>query len=710
MQKTRPNRCAHTADASPLRLPSRSLPALAGLVLFGLLGSSVLAGASLAGSQEIMPIDEVRPGMKGVGRTVFQGDSISEFDLEIVAVLKNSRAKGDIILFRGRDPVLDHAGIIAGMSGSPVYIDGRLVGAVSYAYPYSKDPIGGITPIGEMLDLLDLPAGRPAEEVQDSETQGGGGRAGRPASAISSAAASASAAGGASAAARASAAADGGSAEGFGRAWNQFLGLRPAPAGSGPEDGSAAWSRSDRGGGAPSYGSDRPPDPGAPAPGMEALAVPLSLSGWAAPLQASMVRELRSFGFVSSPVAGGGSGGYGEESADANASAGTGAGAEGSADRGAPFEPGSAIGVSLIRGDANLAAIGTVTYVEGNQVLAFGHPMIQSGPIGLPMTKAWIHTVMPNLEVSYKLGASTRMVGALWEDRRPGVAGAIGEVPNMLPVRITLTSPGSPDRDFNYQVVRHPALTPLFLPWTVANSYLSAGWAQGDATARSEVTIHFNGGRQVRRVEHFSTDSPGTTFGGEITLPASVLLLNPFEVAHLDSVEVNLSYERKNTRAVITSLRSYPSRVAVGDTLRLQVTLEPHRAAPEMRSVEIPIPGGWAGKRLLVTASGSTEAMESDRDRAPDKYSPRSLTELKDLIEEIPNESDLIVRVVSRDPGHLIEGRELPGLPPSLAVAGAERGGRAVVRSTQSSILDERKTETSWILSGRESVEVEVRR
>ena len=120
--------------------------------------SLALALTSLAWCQsniQLFPIADVKPGLKGVGRTIFQGDQIEEFQVEILGVLKNVLApKHDLILARLSGGPLEKTGVIAGMSGSPVYIDGKLVGAVAISFPFSKEPLAGITPIQEMLRVV----------------------------------------------------------------------------------------------------------------------------------------------------------------------------------------------------------------------------------------------------------------------------------------------------------------------------------------------------------------------------------------------------------------------------------------------------------------------------------------------------------------------------------------------------------------------------
>lgn len=111
----------------------------------------------------LFPLSEVRPGLKGVGRTVFEGDKVEEFQVEILGVLKNAIApKHDVIIARLSGARLEKTGVVAGMSGSPVYIDGKLLGAVALSFPFSKEPIAGITPIEDMLQVVPEAAPTPS--------------------------------------------------------------------------------------------------------------------------------------------------------------------------------------------------------------------------------------------------------------------------------------------------------------------------------------------------------------------------------------------------------------------------------------------------------------------------------------------------------------------------------------------------------------------
>jgi hypothetical protein len=118
----------------------------------------LLAAAPASAALSIMPIGNLHAGMHGTGKTVFSGDKIEDFDVEILGILENTGPKQSLILARISGGPLEHTGVMQGMSGSPVYVDGKLIGAVALAFPYSKDPIAGIRPIEEMIRVRSLPS------------------------------------------------------------------------------------------------------------------------------------------------------------------------------------------------------------------------------------------------------------------------------------------------------------------------------------------------------------------------------------------------------------------------------------------------------------------------------------------------------------------------------------------------------------------------
>lgn len=156
----------------PRKVPTRLMPASL-LRRLTLIAGLALALASAGDTRPrptvpILPVSQVRAGMKGYGLTVFSGTRIESFPITVLGVVKNYIGESDLILIRvdGGYPAKHEVGIVAGMSGSPVYIGGRLVGAVSYGWAFSKEPIGGVTPIESMLRELPPSPGETLRGVQ----------------------------------------------------------------------------------------------------------------------------------------------------------------------------------------------------------------------------------------------------------------------------------------------------------------------------------------------------------------------------------------------------------------------------------------------------------------------------------------------------------------------------------------------------------------
>src|SRR5437867_313348 len=118
---------------------------------------------------DIFPLKDVRAGQHGVGRTVFSGTRVEEFQVEVLGVLENLGPRESVILARLSGGPLASTGVMQGMSGSPVYIDGKLVGAVAMAFPFSKEPIAGIRPIADMLNAPEKPASKAQIRLTDTD-------------------------------------------------------------------------------------------------------------------------------------------------------------------------------------------------------------------------------------------------------------------------------------------------------------------------------------------------------------------------------------------------------------------------------------------------------------------------------------------------------------------------------------------------------------
>src|SRR5436309_10632216 len=132
------------------------LALLVGLMCVSVFAQKQTASAGVSADARLFPLEDVKPGMKGIARTVFRGTEPEEFGVEILGVLPGFPApRQSAIIARLTGANAERTGVFGGMSGSPVYIDGRLVGAIAFSFPFSKEPIAGITPIKQMIDIFE---------------------------------------------------------------------------------------------------------------------------------------------------------------------------------------------------------------------------------------------------------------------------------------------------------------------------------------------------------------------------------------------------------------------------------------------------------------------------------------------------------------------------------------------------------------------------
>src|SRR5437667_11967196 len=321
---------------------------------------------------DILPLEQIHAGMHGVAYTVFQGTKPEAMDVEVLGVLKNANGpKGDVILVRLGGAKAEYTGVVAGMSGSPVYLNGKLAGALAFRIgEFSKEPIAGVTPIAEMLEInamdrspvsSSLPARSSTDAPSKTATPG--------VSTLPS--------------------------------QNFANYLRPIEA-------------------------------------------PLVFSGFSEDTVQRFAPRFAAAGIV--PVMGTGS--------------------VSDAKQPEPLEPGSAISAILVRGDMDIAATCTVTYMDAKHLLACGHPLLQFGLVDLPMTKAQVVATVPSPLNAFKIVNATEPVGAFVQDRHTGIMGEFNKQPDMIPV--TLNIHGGPStKKFHYEVLNNAPLSPLAMKATV---------------------------------------------------------------------------------------------------------------------------------------------------------------------------------------------------------------------------------------------------
>lgn len=554
-----------------------------------------------------MPLSQVHKGLHGYGETVFEGTRLERFDVEIVGVLHNIGPGQDLILARVDSPMVRRAGVIAGMSGSPIYIDGKVIGALAYSWQFAKEPIAGITPIDEMLKIAES------------------GQKGLPLLA--------------SAAPR--------------MTGSEFLrALSDQKSGE-------SFERLMRG-----FGSATPASTSTEA---RPIAVPLSMSSFAPDTVSRFARYLDPMGFIA--VASG-------ASSTSTAIRNTGGAKQ--------FAAGDAIGAVLVRGDFNVAATGTVTYVDGDKVYAFGHPFLDMGEVSFPMAKSEIVGVLPSLASSFKFANTGEIVGAFHQDRSNGILGAVGDHADMIPVDLTVEGSG-PVHSYHVEIVRHAQLSPLMLAMATDSVVANAQKAAGERTVMLESEIRLKGiDEPIRLREGWAGAQARQAIPAYLALVGGYVMSNEFRAADIQSVKIHLRHDDnlKTARLLEAAVVMPPSgRIHAGDTVTIRTLLKPYRGEAFQESFDLRIPDDQpAGGAYVLVGSGSLLNQVDFSLVPPD---PRNLEQVLAVLGRLRPSTDLTVGLYSSADGAVTAGVYLPDLPPTMrAVVGSDssNGPQAPVR------------------------------
>lgn len=496
----------------------------------------------------IFPLDQVRRGQHGVAYTVFEGVVPSAVEVEILGVLHNALGPHqDMILGRlgGKDAV--YTGVVAGMSGSPVYIDGKLVGALAFRIgQFSKEPIAGITPIQQMMQVKDLPQG-------------------------------------------------------------------PRP----PADKNAE---------------------------IHPIETPLLFSGFTQQAVDAFKDRFTAQGL--NPVVGLGGGSSMQKQPE-------------------PIEPGSSVSALLVRGDMEIAATCTATYVDKEQLLACGHPITQTGSVSVPMTKAEVIATLPSPLNAFKIVNTTEEVGAFTDDRQTAIRGVFGKKADMVPSTVTFRG-GKDTRVVHFEVVDNPDLTPLLMLTSIYQSIMESNSYAAETTYRVHEQIRFAGVPEVE-LTRFAGPTTGIPAALNATLVAGEPLIqlygNPARRGALRSVSLDIDTLPGRQAVEIESAEREGGAVHAGDTVSLRATLRPYHGPA--RTIDIPVklpstlPDGPV--RLVVSDAATVDHMHD----APSSH--LDMNETVAALNATQRNDRVYVTMLSPEPQARLDGRTLSGVPLSMA-------------------------------------------
>lgn len=526
-----------------------------------------------AAPPEIYPLSKVQRGQTGYGMTTFAGTKPERFTFEVVSVVHNFLPKMDIILVKSDDPKLAVSGFWRGSSGSPLYIDDKLLCAFSYGFSFNKIAMGGCTPIDYMKRDGEAYRRRGAVAI------GNGTKLVTPM-------------------AQAATMAD----------WKKLaptVDVTAAMAALGPAR--KSWLLS-----APL------PDPVArPAPvdGQTlTAAVPLSVSGFSAPSFNALTQMFADSNIV--PVRAGG--------------------ASGTKTDGGPtqFVMGGSIAVELIRGDMAAAAIGTVSLLDGDKVLAFGHPMFQAGEFYAPVSTVNVHTIVPSAQSAFVMGTAMNEIGSLVQDRQSAIMADLGMRTPTIPVAITVTSGTGKHVEtgqFNVDILDSKFLTPQLAGASIMNAIQHYLPDRDHVTARIDSTVRIKGHEPISFVDYmYANDGAGSVMGSVRGLRVLVpLLLNPYAPVKVERVDVKVDLRFEANFGEIKELRLPTADLIAGKRNFVEVRMTTWNGADLIEQVPVDVPKSLAGSivQLEITAGDSAKL-----DAAPPVDLPTLLAAFRRLL------------------------------------------------------------------------------
>ncbi len=613
---------------------------------------AVAHGAEHSGGAEFAFIDEIAPGDRCTGLSVFQGTEIEEFELEILGVVRDVSPGSDLILARAEGELLEKTGIMQGMSGSPVYKNGRLIGAIASAWSFCKEPIAGITPIEEMLRAYDM-----LDEM--SSSMDAPGHAAAPAfDRITG-----------------------------GEVWRSRVAWvsRIAEIGTGDDFERLPWSSAVR-------------IPEAVSSEMSALAEGAEFAPLNAPLFVSghdpnFLNRARGVlsGSSLTPVAGGTSDSW-----------------SGSGEGAVELLPGSSVGVQLVRGDVDMTASGTVTHRDGDRVLAFGHPMFHAGPVELPMVGAFVHAAMPMLSVSYKFTSGTDLIGTFYQDRRRMVAGRLGKAPGMLPLSVTVIAPTGEAREFGFEVLRSPAYASLFSSLAVANAISGVTKSVGPADVTLRIRLVTDEG-EIDYANHFYSEMPAFRSAGELAALMDIVLLNEFERREIERIELKVDIDETRRWAVIERVNADKTVYVPGDVVRINVVLRDWQKGLSERTLELRVPESEQEGQIFLWVGGAQEYHDWESGRLGNGLVPRSYSQLVDLIDRSRSENTVVAQLLSPRSGLSLSGNELRGVPGKAALVMASVAASGATARSEMTVLAQDEFKYNRSVIGIHQIQLTVR-
>lgn len=540
-------------------------------------------------------IDDLKPGQRGEVWTVFRGTEPEPFAVEVTGIIRNALGPGkSLIVCELTDERVQKMGAVAGMSGSPLYIDGKLAGALSYQIQrFETVRYAGFTPVADLAEVRNRVA--------------------------SSSSSSASAVSGLAS-----------------------LDTNRASAGALPSNLSSSYSSS-----LSPASTGSAPLPTATFNG--AAATPLqpafTLTGLSPAVADLFASRFAALGLAATALGG-------STQSGTNTSGVTTAGIENPNSKiQNPLRPGGAVAVALATGDITLAGTGTVSRVDADHITAFGHPMLSLGDVSLPMCAAEIITILPSTMSSVKLANTGPVIGTISQDRLSAISGTLGPGPAMTQVEVNVAPFHSAARTLRFAVIRQQQLTPSIVASGVTQAIMGANDAGLANGFRLRGDITFPGNQKIALQTIYSGPQGFAQGLNEFVQSLAANLQNPYEKTFPDRVTFTVEPLEENPSVVIEQFQLSRAFARAGETIQATLSWRDFQGAAHREITDLKIDPAWSGKRLeVVLAPGRVLDEITGRPRLISASELRSFTAyLAAIADDRPNDGLTLAIVESAD-------------------------------------------------------------
>ncbi|MGH9715864.1 MAG: hypothetical protein ACRD4R_03925 [Candidatus Acidiferrales bacterium] len=600
-----------------------------------------------ADAPPIFPLSDVKPGMGGVMYTIFQGNQIQKVDLQVIGVLRNALGpKQDVILVKLLGAQAAETGVVAGMSGSPVYFDGKLAGALSLKLgAFTKEAIGGVTPIADMLQVAQYPSA--AATAKDAKLSPG--RVKRDAVSISSAPPNSSKA----------------------LADSEHI----------------AWPSSYR---VPASSSFAQPVAVGGGQFLVPIETPLVTAGMYPQTMAWFGKQFSSLGMAAM------AGGTTPVSQDDTS-----------------LKPGDMIGVDLIRGDLSMSDGCTVTAIEGNHILACGHPLFGFGAVQMPISTAHVVMTLASSQASTKVITTGKIIGTLTQDRQTAISGVLGAGPPMVPVNLTLDTPDG-EKKYHFEVVQNPQLTAVLVATAAYNGITGSPAYDQSTTLQLDGNIDVKDHAPVRLEDLFAptdqTTPAGYFLATSVESDFAQIYSNPYELPQIRRVDLTVKALPDRRLATIDDAWVEKSEVHPGEPVDVKVLLRPYRGAPFVQEIPITIPAQTArGTLRLVVSDAAFLNRNVDTLANSSQGQLPGLGELINLINRQRHNDCLYATLLQPTPTMLVEDKELPNVPLSTINVLEQRDNPGSARLLWESTAGEWSVDMHEVIAGQRMLTITVK-